>query len=782
MLNAAQRIVVTGMGLVSAAGVDTVALVDALRHARTGLQPITAFSTEGMVMTHAGEVPAFDPVEEISLGKARSWDRGTQMALVAARQAMAQATGAAPIERSGVGVAIGVSGATQYQNVPVMPDRAYPLSRRVALYVARSNPAFQADVVARACGLSGARLAFSSASLGSLLAVAHAADLIRAGHVTAMLAGGGEIQTLLNALGMDVLGLGARGPCQPFSKTNGMSFGEGAAFVCLESLEAASRRGAVPLAELFSAGVSADAYNEFSNDPTGNGLARAIQKALDNGYFSPADIAWIRVCGTGHRSQDAAEVYALRQCFKTLPPVTSTEPYFGHVNGVAPVLGLVAGICAQMHGVAPSMPLTDGADNCWDLPLLPAGILPAGAWLLNAVAFGGSNGALIAGPLAARALPVLAAPVIEIAGVGVVHAMAMDAPAFLASLRSGQPSVETAQLINDACLRSLPGIEMRRRERIMRWAITAVHECLKQGCIASRGSARVGLLVGVQRGPQTPQERFFARALKGEFDASNGRELLRTARFSVASEIAQVFGIKGYSGTLCPGVNGGVQLAAHGAALLAANPDLDALVVLAADEWSSQCTDLYAALGRREGKMHAYGTRFEGVAGAEGAAALLLVKRVPGRKRGLCRIAGAGFSGDTGACELTRAMQSALGRAALEPRDLDFGIGLACGWPDTDRREVRAVQALKPDLPMSSVLDHTGLAEAAGGLFAVIAAVGALQDGMLAPMASDARPDGRLDFVTTARRGNYRRAIVFGSAERGANAALVLERCEPAPA
>jgi len=785
MSELATRIVVTGLGLVSAAGSDLDAMLDSLRAGQHCLQPIASFDTAGMAMTHVGEVPAFDPCATLSPVRVRTVDRGSQFALVAARQALTQATGAHALEPELTGVAVGVSGAHQYQNLPVTAHRSYPISRRSALYLARSTPAFQADLLARSFGLAGPRVAFGSASVGGLLALAHAMDLLRAGHATAMLVGGGETHTLLNMLGMDVLGLGAKGPCTPFYASAGMSFGEGAAFVLLETLAQAEARGAPPLGELVGSGASADAYPEISNDPSGKGLARSINKALTQANAHPADIAWVRGCGTGHRVLDMAERIALEHCFDgTPPPVTSTEPYFGHVNGVSPVLGLVAGLAAQKAGIAPALPASAEACAACDLPLLSPGSLPAGDWLLTAVAFGGSNAALVAGPVKTRPLLPVAPVAIDIAGVGVVSGIGCGSEAFLRSLRGDVTgAAQAARRIDDATLPTVSGLDLRRRERLVRWSLLAASQAFADAGLQPRGSARVGLLLGLTRGPMAPNERFFSRVLRGEFNASTGRNLLKTGRFAVASEVAYAFGLQGYCGTVSPGVHGGVQLLAHGAELLRASADLDALLVLAADEWTDLGESLYAQLGLLGAPMHAYDPSARGALGGEGAAALLLVRGAAGGAvGGWGRVAGTAFSGDTGVRPdaegraYARAMAGAVRRAGLTPAAVDFALGQGCGWAAHDARELVALAQLRAGLPLSGVLGYTGLVEAAGGLFGAITAAAALREGSLPPLPKGGEPQGSADFVVGApRQGMFRHALLYGSTERGAHAALLLQ-------
>jgi 3-oxoacyl-[acyl-carrier-protein] synthase II len=743
------------------------------------LRPISSFDPTRLVATHAGEVPGFSPLDVVPPGRVTTLDRGTQMALAAAQQAMAQAR-LDDATRTASGVVVGYSGSPQYQNMRVYPDQKYPMSRLVALYAARSTPQFQADFLARHFGLGGVRCAFSSASLSGLLALSHAMDLLRAGHAPAMLVGGGEINTLMNAMGMDGLGVTGPGPCTPFCENSGIVFGDGAALFVLERRADAARRGAPVLAELVAAGISADAYSDVAQDPSGRGLMRAMRKSLRNAGIDPTNIGWIRACGTGARDLDAAEAIALCAVFADAPPpVTSTEPYFSHVNGVSPLLGLAAVLAAMESGQAPAMPPTTGVRPGIVLPLLAPGALPVGDCLLTATAFGGTNGALVVRAPGRVSVAVAQPPGndIIIAGMGAVSPLGETRAALLGAFSRPPTDRTTAYRVDDAWLRqSRPGLNVARRERLVRMALLAAHEAVFDAGADVNGSERYGLLVGLSRGPLAAYERFFDHTLRGRFDATTGRALLRVGRFSVASEIAHSFGLLGYSAAMAPGVHGGVQLLAHGAELLRATPDLDGLLVVAADEWTPLLAQAYARLGLL-GDGKAYNASASGCLGGEGAAAILLHRAgsaLPTQARrggGWARISGCGFAGDTTPTPdptgraFSRAIDAAITRAGCAPEKLRVAFGQGCGWTAYDRREQAALRGACPAASLTSVVPYTGLVETAGGLFAAMAAAACLSGGALPEMLSDRAPQ---------------HSLVMGSSERGAHAAVVLSRVDAA--
>lgn len=785
------RVVVSGMGLVSAAGSTIGALVESLQEGVPCVRPIIAFDSADMTMTHAGEVPGFNPCQLLSFARVRTLDRGSQFSAFAAKQALEQAGLTGDNMVAGMGVAIGTSGAQQYQNLPVTKERNYPVSRRIALYSARSTPVFQADLLARLYDMDGPRLAFGSASLGGLLALSHAMDLLQSGHAPAMLVGGGEYQTLLNALGMDMLGLSTEGVCTPFSEGPGMCFGDGAAFLVVETLKHAQERGARPLGELVSCGISADAYDGITNDPSGKGLCRAVQKALKKPNITPSEIAWVRACGSGHRTQDTAESIALNACFSGAPPpVTSTEPYFGHVNGVSPLLGTIVALTVENAGVSPRMPAAGKLRAGCELPLVSTETPLKGDWLLTAVAFGGGNGALVGGQLKERPLQRREPVDIRVAGMGVVSPLGNGLDSFIAGLANQTAGSQSRPIhsfrVDESLLpSSIKGIRLRRRERLVRWGLIAAVEALKSSYLGGRGGERTGLLLGLTRGPAAPHDRFFNEVLRGEFTASTSRSMLKMSRFSVASELASALGLKGYTGVVAPGVHGGVQLLAHGTELLKASSDLDELLVIGVDEWSDLLAAMYDQLKLIDDVIKPYDPKAAGTVGGEGAAALLLVKGdSTSQATDWGRISGSGFAGDTGvtpdAHGLTyaRAISQAIDRAGVSAADISFTLGQGCGWPAHDSRELAAIAAIKKDMPLSSVQAYTGMAECTGGLFSAISALVSLREGRIPPVALAGQPQGAADFVVGGDRlGDFRRALVIGSSERGSHGAIVMDSC-----
>lgn len=785
-MTADTRIVFTGCGIISAAGLCRQTFVPGA----TALTPIEAFDARGLTATHAGEVNRFEPLALVSPLQARSLDRGTLFAIAAATQALQEA--ALDNGYDDVGVAIGTSGSMQFQNTPITPQRRLDVNRRSALYVARSTPLFQAEVLAHRFGLGGPRLAFGCVSVGGLLALGHARDLLIAGHADAMVVGGGEIHTLLNTLGMDALGISCSGPCSPFELSHGMCFGEGAACFVIERLATAQARGATILGELGPVAASCDARKDWAYDPAGRGVARVVQGALQRSGSTPRAVGWVRSTRSGLRGMDRAEALGLQTVFgASMPPVCSTETLFGHVNGVSPLLGVAAILWAFEHHQPPTALHQEmNAPGGKAVPL-PAGVLPAGDCLLSALAFGGLNAAAVIRGPDAPALDVAAPkPLIAdvstldanaaahtacadvtrvrdlagtsteqilLAGMGAVSALGPGVRSLTAGEATHHRDNPLARRVNDRWLTPLPaGYASKRDDRLTRMALCAAEEALQDAGVRPSGQ-HIGLLLGVARSPMLAGEHFVQSALLNQTGVRLGRQMLRAGAFSVACDVSACFGIEGYVGVMSTGVYGGTQLLAHGAELLRADSTLEGLLVLAVDEWTPALAAGYQHLrvaGSRAGHLVAVG---------EGAAAIYLQRASRRPQNGVC-ISGVSFAGQARRADPADAVYRKTIARALQRASIHGGqVGVACGQPygryDEVTKAHNAILAHCPEAAMSVALPDTGLAESAGGLFSAIVA------------------------TQTLRRCHQQHALIVSANERGAHAAILLsflpEACAP---
>lgn len=395
------RVVITGMGAISALGNGVDALWQGASQGRSGIRRVTLPRNMGNRISLAGEVPDFDAEAVLGAPPPRSAERHAHFALIAAAEAVAGAGLArddlagprtAAIIGSGVG-GIGTmdEGCAEYYGGKL---RLNPWS------VPRVMCSSAVSHVSIAHGITGPTFGVTSACASATQSVGIAAMMISAGVIDRALAGGAEAcisPAVMRA--WELLRVLTPDACRPFSADrSGMVIGEGAGVVVLESEEAAIARGARPLAVLAGYGTSSDAVDMIQPDPAG--AEKAMRDALQMARLPVGAVGYINAHGTGTALNDVNEAVALQRLFGDLLddlPVSSSKPIIGHALGASGALELVVTVKALQHQlIPPHINLTRPDPKC---PLfLPTGGALARAFdsaLSNTFAFGGINAALL---------------------------------------------------------------------------------------------------------------------------------------------------------------------------------------------------------------------------------------------------------------------------------------------------------------------------------------------------------------------------------------------------
>lgn len=375
------RIVVTGCGIVSAAGTGLSANVAALREDRSGLGPLTAFASP-----RCGHFP---------VGEVRG-AVGTPRAVAIGRPALDEALAMADLpaaNRARTALVVGTTvGGMPETEIAVAAQRAgRPVPAEV--WEQHECAALTANLAAHG-RLGGLCSTVSNACASGALAIATAADLLLDGIADVAVAGGVDALCRMTLNGFaSLLALDPMG-CRPFDRDRqGTSLGEGAGFVVLERETAARARGARPLAVLAGFGHSNDAYHATAPDPEGRGAERAMRAALAMAGLPPAAIDYVNAHGTGTRDNDRAEGRALRRVFgDALPPVSSTKRVFGHTLAAAGAIEAIVCTAVLGSGFVPGTAgLAEPDPECGIEPLRHARPARVRAALSNSFGFGGHD-------------------------------------------------------------------------------------------------------------------------------------------------------------------------------------------------------------------------------------------------------------------------------------------------------------------------------------------------------------------------------------------------------
>jgi nodulation protein E len=395
------RVVVTGLGVVSPIGNTAPAYWSAVRQGVCGIGPVTLVPADELVQKIVAEVKGFEASAHFSDRQILTMDRIAQLAVVAAREAIAAAAitfDQQLSERTATIIGTGVGGQT------TQDDQFHRIYRKNALRVLpftipRLMVNATASQISMHCGLRGPAFVVASACASATHAIGQAFHMIRSGMVTCAVTGGAEACITFGTLrGWEAMRIMAPDACRPFSRDRaGMVLGEGAAVLVLEALEHAQGRGAPILGEIVGFGMSADAADLTSPDQ--GGMVRALEGALADAKLAPDDVQYVNAHGTGTAANDVTETRALRQAFGAHADklaISSTKSMVGHALGAAGALELVATVMALREGIAPPTIGYLGPDPDCDLDYVPNAARPLRieAALSNSFAFGGLNAVL----------------------------------------------------------------------------------------------------------------------------------------------------------------------------------------------------------------------------------------------------------------------------------------------------------------------------------------------------------------------------------------------------
>jgi len=394
------KVVITGLGSVSALGHNVGEFWNAIQQGSSGIRPLQNISTERLTTPIGAEVINFVPENHIPPQDLSLFDRFSQLAFAAANEAIDDSSLDKSQLRSAA-VVLGTScGAEKtyeetYRRLYVEgKSRAHPLTVPKAMHSAAVSQ------ISMYHGIAGSVFTISSACSSSAHAIIQAALMIRSGLVDVAIAGGAEAPFSFGLMkaweGLRVL---SHDTCRPFSiNRSGLVMGEGAGMVVLESLEHAKKRQANIYCELAGFGMSSDAGHITA--PSVDGASSAIQAALLDAKISIKEIDYINAHGTGTQANDVTETAAINRVFGEHVEklaVSSTKSMHGHPLGASGGLELVATVKAMQNGVVPpTANFTEAGEGC-NLDYVPneARDKKIDAAVSNSFAFGGLNAVLV---------------------------------------------------------------------------------------------------------------------------------------------------------------------------------------------------------------------------------------------------------------------------------------------------------------------------------------------------------------------------------------------------
>lgn len=400
------------MGTLNAIAHNVSGFTKALQDGVCGIEKIDLFDTAGFRSQTGGQVKYFSPRDYIPQEfSVERMSRADKLALAATIEALGDA-GLYPLpdalkEETGVSIGGGAGGLLEgesfYKDYLKNNGRNAKFSTLSSLFCASST-----DRIASAFGLTGPKSTFMTACSAGATAIGYARDLIINGHASMMIAGGVEPMSRLTFAAFNALKSVDPETCRPFDKDRaGLSLGEAAAIMILESLDSALSREAKIYGEVLGYGITCDSFHMTAPDEQASGAIRSMQAALKDSGLPVEDIDYINAHGTATPVNDVTETKAIKDVFGKRAyaiPVSSTKSMHAHTLGASGALEGIVSVLAMHHGFIPPTVNHRAADPLCDLDYVTTGSRKADlrAVLSNSFAFGGNNTTLIFGRYSGR--------------------------------------------------------------------------------------------------------------------------------------------------------------------------------------------------------------------------------------------------------------------------------------------------------------------------------------------------------------------------------------------
>ena len=404
------RVVVTGIGLVTPVGLNSESTWNSLVEGRSGIDYISLFDAEGYESRIAGEVDNFDASAALGRKEAKRLDRFSQFACVAALEALEHANlnmEKEDADRVGVLIGSGVGGIITISDQHKILLKRGP--KRVSPFLV---PMMLGDMasgqVSMMIGAKGPNFSTVSACATGADSIGEALEMIRRGRADVVIAGGTEaaiceigVAGFNSCMALSTRNEDPQGASRPFdSDRDGFVLGEGAGLLVLESLEHAEKRGANILAEMSGYGASSDAHHVTQPHPDGEGAARAMRWAIEDAGITPDKVDYINAHGTSTPLNDKYETIAMKRMYGDHAynlAISSTKSMTGHLLGAAGAIEAAFTVLAIKNDIVPPTINIENPDPECDLNYIPntAKKQPVNVAMSNSLGFGGHNASLV---------------------------------------------------------------------------------------------------------------------------------------------------------------------------------------------------------------------------------------------------------------------------------------------------------------------------------------------------------------------------------------------------
>ncbi len=580
------KVVVTGMGAICSLGANRQRIFESVSQGLCGIRKVQSFDLNTLGTQVGGEV-----ADESFVFPKEITDRTSQLAYVAMQEAMKDS--GLDLEKEDpyrCALSLGTCNGNILTLEKVFENNFINIEQLSSVY---QKNFLAIDYLNKALNIRGAKVVFVTACSASNNAIGYAYDLIRTNQADVVFVGGADSLAKTTFSGFHSLQSLSPEPSVPFSQKIGLSLGEGAAFIVMESDEHAYKRKAVIHAQVLGYGFSGDAYHATSPDITGDGAIRAMQAAVESAGIEKNDIAFVCAHGTGTMANDKTESLAIKKYFRGHSQkiyISSTKSMHGHTLGAAGILQAVISIDCMKNNLIPALVnFTDSREDC-DLNYVTNKPIEREyhCFLSNSFAFGGNNVSVVFGKrdraVQKSFVALTAKQRIVITGMGACTALSQKT-SLVDLLRTNDfLTEERVNFFDDFILSNPTFKKIRKAPRVSQFAIQAIEEALKDANYEIEDGTKIAIAWGVAKGPLRTFEKYYQGVLQDGLEFASALSFPHIVQNSTAGQASIAFGIKGCNTTVAGQFSPFAAL--HYAAHLIGQGNNEIFVVGGADELS----------------------------------------------------------------------------------------------------------------------------------------------------------------------------------------------------
>lgn len=791
------RCVVTGLGVICAIGNNVEETWKNALNSVSGIHKTTSVDTKNCYADLAAEVNC-DSLDAIDAPEEK--DRASKLCIKAANEALKDANLGNFGDDQRVAVIIGscVGGVISVEH--------YHQNGRPAADIPKMPIASIASQVAETCGAGGIVTNVANACAAGTISIALACDLIRAGRADVVIAGGADSFAAVPYSGFLSLHALDENGCSPFNHCNGITLGEGAGIVVVESYEHAQKRGAKQYCEVLGSGVTSDAHHITAPREDGLCLTEAMSRAVKNSGIKKSDIGYLNAHGTGTGKNDNAEINAFGKFFAEENPtisVSSTKVMTGHCLGAAGAIEAVFSIKAlttntvlpTLHYTAEDSEALKAKVGQMDFVQNTPKSKELNCVMSNNVAFGGTNASIVFSKMAGDVVKQPAkGKKIAVTGIGIVSPLGNSKQAYLDAVKNdAKPeSASVHSTITNDDYKEL-GIKMafyRKLDNLGQLQTVSGMRALQDAnfTVSDDNAKDVGIIVGTSEGGLGATYDF--EELIAEQGNANGSafKFPHTVYNAAGGYLSICSGIKGYGVTITTGPVSGLDSIGYSMGVIYDGQE-SAMMATGSDENLPIITEFAQKLNVAADKVVAPFDNAEGFVVGDGSVSIMMETEEYAKARDAkvyCYALGYGngrknvkFGKVAGSGEaLDNAINDALKDAGLTVADIDAVCGFADGFKTVDDIEKESLARVFGDkletLPLFEVKERVGEGRAASATLAAAEAALLLsgemesdnayfvaKDGSVSRKNVDAAGLKKILVVAFATGGSYS-AVVFG--------------------